>query len=717
MKGTGPGSVLARFIIFFSLAILPGFLHAQAPPPEAVDWHLTFVGHVTEFDEVKGKDVALVGAVVNVYAGSTLVASPTISSNGKFKVDTPPNSDYILTITKSGYITKKIEINTYNVPQVRTEGAFGEYDVEIELFKMYPGLDYSCLDQPIARIVYNPAPDVDDFDYDKVYLAKVQACIDNLKRLADEAKKRQKLYDDAIARADKAFSAKDWEGAKATYNEALGIIATEQYPKDQIAKCDDELNKQGADKKKYDDAIAAADALFKSGDFTGAKTKYQEASGMKPAEQYPKDQIAKCDVELGKLADKKKYDDLISQADAKFAATDFTGAKGIYQQASVMRSTEQYPKDQIAKCDAEINKSVIDKKYNDAIAAADALFKSSDWTGAKTKYTEASGIKPAEQYPKDQIALCDANIAKAGADKKYNDLIAQADAKFKASDWAGAKTIYQQASDLKNTEQYPKDQMKLCDAALAKVDLDKKYNDAIAAADALFKTSDWAGAKAKYLEASGLKTAEQYPKDQIKLCDANLAKEGLDKKYNDLIAQADTKFKASDWAGAKTIYQQASAVKSDVQYPKDQIAICDKNIQAAKDKPYNDLIAQADDKFKANDWAGAKTLYTQASAMKATEQYPKDQIKICDANLAKAGVDKKYNDLIAQADEKFKASDWAGAKTIYQQASAVKSDVQYPKDQIAKCDANALADIDKKYKDALAAADGLFKTSDWENAK
>lgn len=56
--------------------------------------------------------------------------------------------------------------------------------------------------------------------------------------------------------------------------------------------------------------------------------------------------------------------------------------------------------------------------YTDVIAAADSKFAGSDWLGAKTKYTEASSLKPAEKYPKDQIAKCEASIAAAG--KKNN---------------------------------------------------------------------------------------------------------------------------------------------------------------------------------------------------------------------------------------------------------------------------------------------------------
>lgn len=802
MKGLAP---LKNLIWVMLLVFLPALsLIAQPPPPAAPEWQFTFGGRVTEFNEKKQRDQPLEGCTVTLMKGGSQLQTINTDKNGKFKFRMDPNGDYTISVTKAGYITKRFSINTYNVTNERAQNPFSEFDVDIDLFKMYPGLDYSCLDKPIARIIYNPAPDVDDFDYDKIYTAQIQACIDNLKRLADEARRKQRLYEDAITRADKAFAGSDWAGAKAAYQEASGIIPTEQYPKDQIALCDQKLGAaaaNAANDQKYKDLIRDADAKFVAKDWAGAKSVYQQASALKSTEQYPKDQIAKCDsnaaADAASAANEQKYKDLLKDADAKFTASDWAGAKAVYQQASAMKPAEKYPKDQVALCDRNIAaaasaaaneqkyKDLIkdgdakfaakdwsnaktayqqasavkpaeqypkdqvalcdknaaadaataaqaakDKQYADLLKDADAKFAAKDWAGAKNVYTQASGIKPAEKYPKDQIALCDKNAAAdasaAATDKKYNDLLKQADDKFAAKDWAGAKGFYTQASGVKPSEQYPKDQLALCDKNIAddklaadKAAQEKKYADAIAAADAKFDAKDFVAAKAKYTEASGLKPAEQYPKDRIKACDDEIAKAGVDKQYADLVKQADTKFAAKDWAGAKALYEQASTVKSAEQYPKDKIKECDDKLAvAAKDKQYNDLVKQADTKFTAKDWAGAKAVYQQASDVKPEEQYPKDRMKACDDNIAKAGVDQQYNDLVKQADAKFGAKDWMGAKEIYQQASAVKPAEQYPKDKIKACDdAVAKEGVDKQYAALIASADEKFKASDYAGAK
>jgi hypothetical protein len=719
--GMSPKNVLNRFVAVVLLVVLPAIAaFCQTPAPSGpAPWKFKFGGKVTEFNEKKQKDLALEGCIATISRGGVTIESQNTGKDGRFKFTMDPNGDYVITITKAGYITKRFAINTFNVPDERTNFPFNEFDVDIDLFKMFPGLDYSCLNSPIARIIYNPAPSIDDFDYDKVYTAQIQACIENLKRLAAEARAKQKLYQAAIDAADKLFAASDWSGAKAKYNEALGILANEQYPKDQIAKCDEKMGANAKVEADYKAAIDAANALFASKDYAGAKAKYQEASNIKPAEQYPKDRMKACDDALAAAGKEKQYTDAIAAADAKFAAKDYAGAKAKYQEASGMKPAEQYPKDRIKACDDAIAAAAKDKQYADAIADADAKFAAKDFAAAKAKYQEASNIKPSEQYPKDRMKACDDEIAKAGKDKAYADAIADADKKFAAKDFSGAKAKYQEASNLKPAEQYPKDRMKACDDEIAKAGKEKAYTDAIAEADKKFDAKDYAGAKAKYQEASNLKPAEQYPKDRMKACDDALAGAAKDKAYTDAIADADAKFAAKDFAAAKAKYQEAANLKPTEQYPKDRMKACDDELaKVANEKKYTDAIADADKKFAAKDFTGAKQKYQEASTLKPGEQYPKDQIKLCDAEIAKAGVDKQYNDLVKQADAKFTAKDYAGAKSLYEQASGLKSTEQYPKDKIKECDEQlALAAKNKQYTDLIKQADAKFAAKDWSGAK
>lgn len=157
---------------------------------------------------------------------------------------------------------------------------------------------------------------------------------------------------------------------------------------------------------------------FAEKDYNTAKIKYQEASAIKPMNPEPGRKMAEVDKCIKQDWEKKpaeeKYKDLVAEGDRAFTHMDFNGAKAKYTEAAVLMPNEQYPKDKLAICDKKIKEGVeqraIQAKYNQAVVAGDRDFANKDYAAAKAKYTEASAIKPTEQYPKDQVKLCDQKL-------------------------------------------------------------------------------------------------------------------------------------------------------------------------------------------------------------------------------------------------------------------------------------------------------------------
>lgn len=600
-------------------------------------------------------------------------------------------------------------------------------------------------------------------------------------RLAKEKELAEK-YAAAITKGDASFGSKDYASAKTSYNEALTLKATEKYPKDKITEIDAILAKEMGAKaleEKYKAAISKGDAALTAKTYAAAKTAYTDALGLKPNEQYPKDKLSEVEkalaaeaAEKDRLAKEKeldaKYKAAVAKGDVALKAKTYPAAKAAYNEALVIKSSEQYPKEKIAEIDALIAKEMgakeLDEKYKAAIAKGDAAFKTKSYDDAKKGYTDALGFKPAETYPKAQLAAIDKAIADAASKdaaeqarlakekelaEKYAAAIAKGDAAFGSKDYAGAKTSYTEASTLKATEKYPKDKITEINAILAKEiaakELEKKYDDAIAKGDAAFASKTYAVAKTAYNEALTYKSAEKYPKDKITEIDgllagdaaekARLAKEKeLEAKYKAAIAKADAAFNAKTYPAAKTAYNDALAIKSGEQYPTDKIAEIDKILDELANKDatakqlnekYAAAITKGDAAFASKDYDGAKGFYTDALGLKANEKYPKDKIATIDALIAKmAGtkeLEEKYKATIAKADGEFGSKDYATAKTSYTEASTIKPTEQYPKDQLAKVNA-FLADIAKgqatqtKYEDAVAKADGLLASKDYNNA-
>ena len=93
-------------------------------------------------------------------------------------------------------------------------------------------------------------------------------------RLAALQAEKDRQYNDAIAQADEAFNQKEYENARTAYRSALNIKPEETYPQQQIDKIGDLMAQLSAAQKAYEEAIAQADKAFKAEEFEPAKTAY-----------------------------------------------------------------------------------------------------------------------------------------------------------------------------------------------------------------------------------------------------------------------------------------------------------------------------------------------------------------------------------------------------------------------------------------------------------
>jgi len=126
-----------------------------------------------------------------------------------------------------------------------------------------------------------------------------------------------------------------------------------------------------------------------------------------------------------------------------------------------------------------------------------------------------------------------------------------------------------------------------------------EYDKAIADADSLFEKKDYMGAKSEYTKALKILPDEEYPKAQLGKVEgflAEIAKQKAiedEKVYNGLIEKADKLFANKDLAGAREVYQNASAVKPAETYPKNRIAEITKILEEEanmKNYPYHLVI-------------------------------------------------------------------------------------------------------------------------------
>src|SRR5690606_35609584 len=118
------------------------------------------------------------------------------------------------------------------------------------------------------------------------------------------------------------------------------------------------------------------------------------------------------------------------------------------------------------------------------------------------KYTEASKLKPSEQYPKTKLAELDAKIKEQedqeNKKKLYEAAIAEGDRLFDSESWEESKAKYQEALKYESAATYPAARVKMIDEKLAELKAAKEKEEQIAK---LLQEGATALAGKKYAEA------------------------------------------------------------------------------------------------------------------------------------------------------------------------------------------------------------------------
>ncbi|MNK01851.1 Tetratricopeptide repeat protein [compost metagenome] len=111
-----------------------------------------------------------------------------------------------------------------------------------------------------------------------------------------------------------------------------------------------EQQEQERREEEYNNMLAQADALFASGQYREALDSYNTALRIKQ-EQYVRDQIARCNAEIAR-AERQEYQLLIDKADSLYARENYPAAIETYT-AALERSNQQYAREKIAQVKAD----------------------------------------------------------------------------------------------------------------------------------------------------------------------------------------------------------------------------------------------------------------------------------------------------------------------------------------------------------------------------
>jgi hypothetical protein len=623
------------FLLFFLFTCSIPYL-AQTVP-------LRFEGNVTD------ESSNLVGATIQITQGGKVVQSAMTDGSGNYFFSLPLGAEYLVVVSKDGYVSKKFSVNTLGVPPEKATSKFADIEASLSLFKRYEGVDYSLLNQPLNKYSYNPYKD--NFEYDKAYLEQMIAGMQSIKEAEKAVKNKEKEkeanYQASIKAGDKAFGKKEWQGAIGNYQSALVIKPTETYPKEQITN----INKIIADAEAQARADAAAKAKAKAEADAKAKAEADakakaaaEAAAKAAAEKAAADKLAKekADAEAAaKAKAEKELADKLAKEKAEKAAADKLAKEKADAEAAAKAKAEKELADKLAK----------EKAAADAAAKAAADKAAADKLAAEKAAAEAAAKAKAEKDKKDAEAKTKAD-AEAAAKKAADELAA---AKAKADKDLAVKA----AKDKADAE------AKAAAEAAAKAKAEKELADKVA------KDKAAAEAKAKAEADAAAKKAA----DELAAAKAKGDKELADKLAKEKAA-ADAKAKAEADAAAKKAADELAAAKA-----KGDKELADK---LAKEK------AAAEAKAKADKEAADKLAKEKAAADAKADKEAAD--KLAKEKAAKTNtvvtppVDTKYADAIKSADGFFTSKDFENAKKHYEEALTHKGGDVYAKVRLVECE-------------------------------
>jgi len=550
--------------------------------------------------------------------------------------------------------------------------------------------------------------------------------IDKINTLVAEQKKLDADYLASITAADKLFAAKNYSDAMAGYRQALSIKPAEKYPSDKIAETEKLLADQKLLQESYEKAIADGEKSLSEKDYSNALTSFKNAGSLKPSESYPKQKITQIQAILDKdKAESQRYSEAIALGDKFFTDNNLTQALEPYQQASALRPSENYPKDQLTRINQLIaEQKKLDTDYLALITNADTKLKAASYEEAKSLYTSAGTLKPAEKLPKDKIAEIDAILADLqNKEQNYSKYIADADASFASEKYTEAITSYNSALKIKPAEAYPKAQVDKINTILAEQKKrDTEYLEAVASADKLFAAKTYTDAIAGYRKALELKPSEKYPQDKIAEAEKLIADiRTTQESYDKAIAEGEKFLTAKDYENSITLFKTAGTLKPSEAYPKQKIAeiqdIINKN--KAEQQSYSEAVAQADKLFTDQKLKEALESYQRASVIKPNEKYPLEQAaKITGLLAEQKKLEDDYIKLISDADAEFKSSHLNEARNLYSNAGLLKPAEKLPKEKIAEID-RIQADLlskEQNYTKAISEGDASFADKKYAEA-
>lgn len=611
--------------------------------------------------------------------------------------------------------------------ELANQQSTGEYD---NLIKAADALrDQKKYEMAILK--YEEALRIKKEDYPESQIEELEKIVEN-----------DKKYKEAVSQADMFYTQRSYQAARDKYALANKLKPTEPHPIARLAEIDkkaNELNAAAEKKKKYEEALAAADLLYDEQKYEEAKLKYQEALGYEPSATFPEERIKECDkfiaAALAEKLKKEKIAKLLEEGNTFFVAAKLVESKQKYSEVLTLDPANEIATARLAEI-ATKEKEALDAaaqlaKFNKLVADGDVAVKTTKFADAQQKYEEALLIKadPVVEAKLEDVKKKIKDLAdKEEAEKRFQSLKTEGFQLAAEEKWLDAKSKLKEAleikADLPVTQKLTEVEARIkANEALLKVD--QEYQELITAAQAKEAANDLDGAIAKYKDAALKKPAETLPKTKIaeleELKKTNAAQAALNLKYNEALKKGKDLMAAQKYLDAIKEFNIANGLKPEEKEPIDLAAECER-LEKEKGNDENEKIEKiltvALAKFEEKDLVKSKELAERYLTFRPKEPRAEDLIR----RIAEyEATEKNYAAKMVEAEKLVSEKSYDRAIKSFEQAKSIKPTETKPQERIDEvnkliAEMASASERDALYKDFMTKGALSEKAKSWDQA-